>query len=1082
MSANIGQIVVEITANTAGLRRGTADAERILSGTSQNASAAGRSIYIAFAVMAALGVVKLIDKLEDCTQVAIDNKKALMGLESVAKAYGVSVEDAKKATQSFTQDGLLQMKSATTGMKNIISTGFNISESMKLSEALKDIAAFNSTTGDIGTAFEDATKGMRTGSIELIENIGLTQKLSAVMKAAGVDISNGIDLTNNAAQREAFYNMVLKEGEKFKGNAAKLAESQASAQAKANAAMKEAADAIGNRVLPAYSAIMGTVSNVSKSLTSIFSKNRVDEANDYAKAINKQKTEFDNLSTTYTRLATNQNKTAEETKVYKDTIAELKKQYPDFLDNIDMEKKGYEGVAEALFKINEQLNKKLLFSMKEKEMAVQQQKIIDADLKKYEATVKQNEALSKQQVLINQLSKKTEEWQAGRYVTNSEGNKEFVKFTAGDAKKDTSIKYVNGEYMKKMLAAEDEYALSTERRRIANMKDSFARENAGYDKQKADAVEEMKKIDKKYDAISGYNPIADAKAKEEAERKRKAKEEAERKAKEEAEAARLAKEKAAKEKKGLGKKESFSLDTSESTKQKLIEQEYKYKTDLANAKEEEKWRVELENKKAVAVINATAENEKKIAKIRENVENDKLSESAGKEQAQALNEALAEQLGKLELDLSLKINYHIDENASLTEAQKAADFLAEEFKKTDIGKLLAHFASVDASKSADSGDEGKEPKYVRKSLDDVTKSFAGLASVLDNDVLNALSNVANQATNIKSNISGFSAAQGVNDNLGMLSSGIGIFSSAVSIFSMVGSLFHKSTYNFDEAVKKMLAGIGEKTPNIQVKEYQKAVNYKEIYDILKKNNAYMPSNYLQGYGTGFDLSMEDIKSKGLYEDYLNMIKIGKNDVNALIANLSTILPQLAEQLGTAAGDFGSSIGSALSSATTSEELKANLYDSIYGTVKSGLINAFLAGEVMKPLLENLQQTVTIAVADGTLDAAEKTTIQGLLGNVNTEAGKFYDALEEVGLNVVDAAGQLNEAADRMDNVNRNLRLADRISTITTQTSTAGITQLAGNSSIVYDFSNANLGGMTEQQVISAVSKANRMASIRKVGV
>ena len=46
-------------------------------------------------------------------------------------------------------------------------------------------------------------------------------------------------------------------------------------------------------------------------------------------------------------------------------------------------------------------------------MAVQQQKIIDADLKKYEATVKQNEALSKQQALINQLSKKKETLQTG---------------------------------------------------------------------------------------------------------------------------------------------------------------------------------------------------------------------------------------------------------------------------------------------------------------------------------------------------------------------------------------------------------------------------------------------------------------------------------------------------------------------------------------------------------------------------------------------------------------------------------------------------------------------------------------------
>src|SRR5574344_2152278 len=347
MSANIGQIVAEITANTAGLKKGQIEANKAFSDISNGGLNAGKIVAGAFGVVAAAGVIKLIDKLEDCTRVAIDNKKALMGLESVAKAYGVSVEDATKATKGFTNDGLLQMKSATTGMKNILSTGFNVTEAMNLSKALKDIGAFNNVTGDLGQAFEDATKGMRTGSIELIENIGLTQKLSAVMKAANIDVSNGIDLTNNAAQRNAFYNMVLKEGEKFKGNAAKLANDQASSQEKANAAMKEAADAIGNRLLPAYSGIMGAVADVSKVLTSMFSKNRIDEANEYAKAVKKQKTEFDELSITYTRLSANQNKTKEETKIYKYTIKKIKKQYPEFLEKIDMEKEGYNGVAEA---------------------------------------------------------------------------------------------------------------------------------------------------------------------------------------------------------------------------------------------------------------------------------------------------------------------------------------------------------------------------------------------------------------------------------------------------------------------------------------------------------------------------------------------------------------------------------------------------------------------------------------------------------------------------------------------------------------------------------------------------------------
>jgi hypothetical protein len=288
----------------------------------------------------------------------------------------------------------------------------------------------------------------------------------------------------------------------------------------------------------------------------------------------------------------------------------------------------------------------------------------------------------------------------------------------------------------------------------------------------------------------------------------------------------------------------------------------------------------------------------------------------------------------------------------------------------------------------------------------------------------------------------------------------------VSIFQMVGGMFGESTYNFDVAVKKMLAGIGEKTPTGQIEQYEKAMKLKD--ELISSGK--LSEQHYQKFANGDKLT-------GMF--VLDFLDKGTKE---LLANLKKIIPQLAGQLGTAAADFGSAIGSALSSSATSEELKANLYDSIYGTVKSGLINAFIAGEVMKPLLNKLQQTVTFAVADGIMSPEEKEAIQKLFGEVGIKTDKFYSALEEVGLNVVDAAGQLNQAADRMDNVNRNLRLADRISTITTKKSTAGITQLAGNSSIVYDFSNANLGGMTEQQIISAVSKANRMASIRKVGV
>lgn len=94
-------------------------------------------------------------------------------------------------------------------------------------------------------------------------------------------------------------------------------------------------------------------------------------------------------------------------------------------------------------------------------------------------------------------------------------------------KKDPEIKNINGTYMKKMLAVEDEYALSAARWRLSDMKASFAKETAEYDLQKEKAMQEIIKINKKYDTISGYNPIEDEKKKEEAEAKAKAKAKAE---------------------------------------------------------------------------------------------------------------------------------------------------------------------------------------------------------------------------------------------------------------------------------------------------------------------------------------------------------------------------------------------------------------------------------------------------------------------------------------------------------------------------------------------------------------------------
>ena len=317
---NIGQIVAEITATTTGLKKAQLDANKQFGQIQNEANATSAVVKTAFAVAGTAAVLGFVAALAKATDGANETRKAMMGLESTAKAFGQNFEDANKSVKDLYSDGLMPIDKPIRGFKNLLSVGFDVSQAMQISKAMKDIGAFNNVVGDLGQAYEDSTKGLKTGSMELIENIGLTQRLSAVMKAAGVDISNGIDLTNNAAQRRAVYNAILAEGAKFEGNAAKLANDNAAASAKMSAAIKSLSDEVGNRADPYFSSFLGIITNVANATAEWVKGTNLEKV---TQQVEEQETAFYGLSYAYLDLKSKAKLTADETKRYNDIILEL---------------------------------------------------------------------------------------------------------------------------------------------------------------------------------------------------------------------------------------------------------------------------------------------------------------------------------------------------------------------------------------------------------------------------------------------------------------------------------------------------------------------------------------------------------------------------------------------------------------------------------------------------------------------------------------------------------------------------------------------------------------------------------------
>ena len=128
---------------------------------------------------------------------------------------------------------------------------------------------------------------------------------------------------------------------------------------------------------------------------------------------------------------------------------------------------------------------------------------------------------------------------------------------------------------------------------------------------------------------------------------------------------------------------------------------------------------------------------------------------------------------------------------------------------------------------------------------------------------------------------------------------------------------------------------------------------------------------------------------------------------------------------------------------------------------------------MKPLLDELQQSTTIAVADGILTSTELEDLKLQVTGIEDISKPFYDALESVGFNLVGASDSLADATDNFSStMNRNLKMAERISK-----------DSLGNSQIInIDLAGANLGGMSEANIVNSLNKAVAMSNITKVGV
>lgn len=239
-----------------------------LGNTSKATDNAGTS-FIGMAKSAAgifgigLAVSTIKDQMMQASAEAVKYDAALLGLARVSSAFGQNQTEAMEAAKRLSSDGLLPLTESSAGLKNLLASGFELPEAIKLMEGFKDSASFNRLgTLEFGDAIVTTTQGIKAGNSMLSENAGITKNLSKILVEAGYAETDLQNVQSDLNVRMALYNGLLRETSIFSGDAAAMADTFQGKQQLLNTTITNARVELGHAVQYGLSPFYDAVINI----------------------------------------------------------------------------------------------------------------------------------------------------------------------------------------------------------------------------------------------------------------------------------------------------------------------------------------------------------------------------------------------------------------------------------------------------------------------------------------------------------------------------------------------------------------------------------------------------------------------------------------------------------------------------------------------------------------------------------------------------------------------------------------------------------------------------------------------------
>ena len=295
-------------------------------------------------------------------------------------------KDVGNAETGFGRSEMALLSMLSTMQDTFVPMGFARKEASELSKSLValavDVASFNNKMDeDVIADFQSAI----VGNHETVRKYGIVITEATLKEEALTSgITDNVKAMTNEEKIRARLNIITKGTTDAQGDALRTAKGDANTRKRLNAILEDTSKILGEKLLPANTAWLEVQIALAKTVQDFIKIPIYEKLEEERKAVNVLAIRITSLN----------EKSGDRAKL----LAEMQREYPDFLENLDIEKTTNEDLVKALEKYNKEMIKKVRVAKIDEQRAEiigkqteKAEKLVDAEIAVADAIFEQSE-------------------------------------------------------------------------------------------------------------------------------------------------------------------------------------------------------------------------------------------------------------------------------------------------------------------------------------------------------------------------------------------------------------------------------------------------------------------------------------------------------------------------------------------------------------------------------------------------------------------------------------------------------------------------------------------------------------------